>query len=313
MNILIAEDDPVNRRLLRKTLQNWGHHVVEARDGLQAWTAFQQGGFRMVITDWMMPGLSGPELCRRIRLNETRDDIQSYIILLTARGSIQDLAAGFEAGVDDFISKPFEPDELRARLNAGKRIVGLQEELVAARHKMEQLALTDGLTGLLNRRALMDALRRDEDRMRRAQEPIAVVMTDVDHFKRFNDRYGHQTGDQVLCLVADCLQASVRTGDQVGRWGGEEFLLILPGADVLQASEVAERCRELIANQVLEDPEHGEIRVSSSFGVASTEGADREDIMSLVQQADQALYWAKEAGRNCVKIYTPGPERHAAR
>lgn len=303
MRILIAEDDPITRRMLQKALENWGHYVIPTCDGSEAWSLYQEGAARFLITDWMMPGVDGPELCRRIRAANTGSSEPVYIILLTSRGSVQDLAAGFQAGADDFIAKPFNPDELRARVQAGERIIALQSQLWAAREEMARLALTDPLTGILNRRALMDTLRRDEDRMRRENRAISVVMVDVDRFKEINDRYGHQTGDRVLQTVANCLMASVRGGDEVGRWGGEEFLLVLPGADIIQAAEVAERCRALLESHQVRNEESQLLSVRASFGVSSTEGADRTDIMSLVQQADKAMYWAKESGRNRVKIF----------
>ncbi len=303
MNILISENDSVTCRMLRRTLESWGHTVFSAEDGDTAWAIYQQELPNLVITDWVMPGFDGPELCRRIRAANLHSANPVYVILLTARNSVQSLAAGFAAGADDYITKPFDNAELRARVHAGMRIIALQQELISAREEMERLSLTDSLTGLLNRRALVEALRRDEDRMRRENRAIGVVLTDVDNFKNFNDRYGHETGDRVLELVANCMKASVRTGDYVGRWGGEEFLLVLPGADIIQSAEVAELCRVMLESQRITTPNGEVLQMTSSFGAASTEGTNRVDVMSLVQQADKAMYWAKEAGRNRVKIY----------
>ncbi|MBC8328872.1 MAG: diguanylate cyclase [Planctomycetes bacterium] len=296
MEILIAEDDAVTRRMLQKTLENWGHRVIAAKDGGEALEAFSRGGIQLILTDWMMPVMDGPELVRQIRKTKLTSSIHAYIILLTSRNSVQDLQVGFDAGGDDFIAKPWNDIELKARVQSGVRLVELQNEL-------ERMAHTDALTSLINRRALVDSLRRDEDRMRRENRPIGVVMTDVDHFKSFNDRYGHDIGDQVLRLVGQCLAASVRGGDYVGRWGGEEFLLVLPGADIIQSAEVAERCRTLLESQRLRTRDGRVLHVTASFGAAATEGATRDDIMTLVQQADKAMYWAKDSGRNRVKIY----------
>ncbi len=296
MDILIAEDDAVTRRMLQKTLENWGHRVIAAKDGEEALAAYTRGGIHLVLTDWMMPGMDGPELVRQIRSTQLYTSIQAYLILLTSRNSVEDLQAGFDAGGDDFIAKPWNDIELKARVQSGIRLVELQAEL-------ERMAHTDALTSLINRRALVESLRRDEDRMRRENRPIGVVMTDVDHFKSFNDRYGHDVGDQVLRLVGQCLAASVRGGDYFGRWGGEEFLLVLPGADIIQSAEVAERCRMLLESQRLRTKDGRVLHVTASFGAAATEGASRDDIMTLVQQADKAMYWAKDSGRNRVKIY----------
>jgi two-component system cell cycle response regulator len=296
MKILIAEDDSATRLMLKKTLESLGHEVTAVADGEQALEVYARGGIHLVLTDWMMPGMDGPELVRRIRSTQLFTSIQAYIILLTSRDSMADLDAGFEGGANDFIAKPWNPVELKARVRSGVRIVELQTEL-------ERLVHTDSLTSLINRRALMESLRRDEDRMRRENRPLGLVMVDVDHFKPFNDRFGHDTGDQVLRLVGQCLAASVRGGDYVGRWGGEEFLLVLPGADILQCAEVAERCRKLLESQRLRTRDGRILHVTASFGAAATEGAGREDVMTLVQQADKAMYWAKEGGRNRVKIY----------
>lgn len=306
--ILVADDDPVSRCLLVKTLRGWGHEVQTTDDGEEAWELFRSGKVRLVLTEWMLPGMDGLELCYRIRAASTGSSQPAYIVLLTAKDSVQDRVAAFNAGADDFISKPFHYEELRARVQAGERILALQSELIGAREKMEQLALTDPLTGLLNRRALVEALRRDEDRMRREGRPMGVVVGDVDYFKTINDENGHQTGDHVLRTVANCLKASVRGGDYVGRWGGEEFLIGLPGADIIQCAEVAERCRSLLSGQRISTRDNEVLKVTASFGAAATEGVDRESIMDLVRQADTAMYWSKNSGRNRVKIYVAGAD-----
>lgn len=308
MNILIAEDDAVSRRLLQRTLENWGHTVHATRDGEEAWELYRQNRARLVVTDWVMPKLDGPGLCQRITAAQEGSHDPAYVIMLTSRDSTDDLAAGLGAGANDFIAKPFDQEELRARLRNGERILALQEQLISAREQMRRLAMTDPLTQMLNRRALLDALRRDEDRMRRERRPLGVVMVDIDHFKSVNDRLGHGAGDVVLQTVGKCLESCVRGGDYVGRWGGEEFLLALPGADPIQCAEVAERCRSMIAAQqiALEGKDHAQ--VTASFGSASTEGTDREELMTLIENADKALYWAKESGRNRVKIYVPSAD-----
>ena len=313
MNILIAEDDAVSRRLLQRTLENWGHTVHATSNGEDAWELYRQNRARLVITDWVMPRLDGPGLCQRIAAAQEGSHDPAYVIMLTSRDSTEDLAAGLGAGANDFIAKPFHQEELRARLRNGERILALQEQLIGAREQMRRLAMTDPLTQMLNRRALLDALRRDEDRMRRERRPLGVVMVDIDHFKHVNDRHGHAAGDVVLQLVGQSLESCVRGGDYVGRWGGEEFLVALPGADPIQCAEVAERCRSSIAAQKAQ-LDGGEIaQITASFGSASTEGSDREELMSLIENADKALYWAKESGRNRVKIYVPSADPAAKR
>ncbi len=313
MNILIAEDDPVSRRLLQRTLENWGHTVIVAKNGEEAWRLYQDNRARLVITDWLMPELDGPGLCQRITGDVANSHDPAYVIMLTSRDSTQDLAAGMFAGANDFIAKPFHQEELRARLRGGERILALQEQLVAAHEQMRQLAMTDPLTHLYNRRAMMDYLVRDEERMRRERRPFGVVMIDLDHFKAVNDRHGHALGDEVLKAVAAHLNSSIRGGDYVSRWGGEEFLLALPGADPIQCAEVAERCRTLIAAQRHRLESGQVLTMTASFGSASTEGSERDDLATLIQNADKALYWAKEAGRNRVKIYVPSADPSARR
>ena len=308
MNILMAEDEPVSRRLLQRTLENWGHSVIAANDGEEAWRLFLEHRARLVITDWLMPVLDGPGLCRRIQEAQDGSHDPVYVIMLTSRDSTEDLAAGLGAGANDFISKPFHQDELRARLRNGERILALQEQLIAAKDQMRQLAMTDPLTQLFNRRAMLDSLRRDEDRMLRERRPLGVVMVDLDHFKAINDRHGHGAGDEVLRAVAGHLTSCVRGGDYVGRWGGEEFLIALPGADPIQCAEVAERCRALIAAQRFQVPGGLVLQLTASFGAAATEGAEREEAAALIRNADRALYWAKEAGRNRVKIFVPSAD-----
>lgn len=313
MNILIADDDSVSRRLLQRTLENWGHTVHVAADGEEAWTLYQQNRARLVITDWVMPALDGPGLCERISTAQQGGHDPAYVIMLTSRDSTNDLAAGLGAGANDFIAKPFHAEELRARLRNGERILALQSELIEAHEQMRRLAMTDPLTQMLNRRAMLDALRRDEDRMRRERRPLAVVMVDLDHFKAINDRHGHAAGDVALRTVGQSLEACVRGGDYVGRWGGEEFLVALPGADPIQCAEVAERCRSSIAAQKIPLDDGEVMRLTASFGSASTEGSDRNELMTLIENADKALYWAKEAGRNRVKIYVPSADPSARR
>lgn len=303
MKILIAEDDPITRKLILRTLRGQPQQLLDAEDGVQAWEIYQNERPELIITDWLMPGMDGLELLGRIRASNQDRSIQPYILMLTAKAETSDLKAGFDEGASDFISKPFQPIELTARLKVGIQNQTFARELEQARRESEHLALTDPLTGLMNRRALLDNLRTDEDRALRGRQPLSVILTDVDRFKAVNDDFGHNTGDRALQVVSDALRAGVRTGDHVGRWGGEEFLILLPNTDLIQAAEVAERCRTLLTRQQVRCDDGRMMRVSSSFGVASADGVQRPDVMELVNQADKALYWAKEAGRNRVKIY----------
>ncbi len=303
MKILIAEDEIVPRRILEKQLQDWGHEVIVAKDGREAIQLHQQHGTKMIITDWRMPRLDGPGLCSEIRAAEVDSETPAYIILLTGKTSSEDLALGMDAGANDFISKPFKPLELNARMRNGLKILELQEELLREKEEAVQLSRTDALTQLMNRRAMLDVMRLDEDRMRRERRPLGIVMIDIDKFKNVNDSHGHAVGDMVLKAAAECFSHTIRGGDYVGRWGGEEFLIALPGADIIQCAEVAERCRNRLAALRFTLDDGTILRVTSSFGTASAEGTDRAELLDLVNHADKALYWAKEAGRNRVKIY----------
>jgi diguanylate cyclase (GGDEF)-like protein len=304
MQILIADDETVIRRLIGKYLQDEGYPMLTAKNGREAWEIYQQERPALIITDWEMPQMNGIELCNKIRKLNEGSPLQPFILMLTSRSTKEDLALAFyEAKANEFIGKPVERIELLARFRAGAENMALRMALETERHLNEQMSLTDSLTGLLNRRALMKTLLVDEDRSRRGNSPMGVVIADVDRFKNINDEFGHTTGDKVLKVVAQSMEASVRTGDHVGRWGGEEFLLVLPNTDIIQAAEIAERCRATLVQQQIEAEDGRMVRVSASFGVASAHGVQRPEVMDLVGQADTALYWAKDSGRNRVKIY----------
>jgi two-component system cell cycle response regulator len=306
MRILIADDDPVSTSVLAHQLEQWQHTVTTTTNGFDALAAFKSEPFDVVITDWMMPAMSGPELCAAIREEEKSGELTSFIILLTSRGSSEDLALALKAGANDFVTKPFAPLVLQSRLANAARIVQLQMELHRKKQEADVLACTDYLTQLRNRRAMWQNLQMDAERMHREQRPLSALVIDIDFFKKINDSHGHRVGDNVLQTVAGCLTNSLRAGDYVGRWGGEEFLAVLPGADIIQSAEVAERCRHHLESLRIKTANGEVIRLSASIGVAAVDGANREDCDALIDQADQALYWAKDAGRNRVKIYVPG-------
>jgi diguanylate cyclase (GGDEF)-like protein len=304
MRILIADDDSVSRRLLEAKLVKWGYDVCETRDGNGAWEALQgEEPPRIAILDWMMPGIDGVEICRRMR-REAREPY-TYIILLTALHSDEDIVTGLEAGADDYITKPFKTNELKVRLRAGIRIIDLQNELIEAREALRERATHDPLTGLWNHEEILRALEREAVRARREGCCFSLIMADLDHFKSVNDTHGHMAGDSVLRQTAGRIRSAVRRYDSVGRYGGEEFLIVLPGCDRGGAASLAERIRSCIGNEAMDIPD-GSIQVTISLGTATEQGVDLVDVTSLVKAADQALYRAKEKGRN--RIETP-PER----
>ena len=294
MKVLAAEDNPIFQSMLRNLLVKWGYEVVSAQDGNEAWSILQaEDPPRLAILDWMMPGMDGVEVCRRLRAAEREPYI--YALLLTARTDSLDLVEGMDAGADDYLKKPFNALELRARLRAGHRIVDLQAQLLLAREALREQATHDGLTGLLNRSAILEILGKELVRSGREGQPLSVLMIDLDHFKQINDQYGHLVGDAVLRESSARVRSAVRRYDSVGRYGGEEFLVVLPGCDGDAAKLRAERLRIAMVNQLFTIAART-IPVTCSIGCTTFTGA--EDAESLIRAADTALYTAKHRGRN---------------
>lgn len=297
MKILIVEDDPGSRRLVKVHLLAAGYEVVEAEDGQMAWDLFQRDPFQIVITDWMMPKLDGPGLIHNIRSGGRKN--YTYIIMVTAVDDKPKVVMGLESGADEYLTKPFDGKELIARVASGERILKLEEQLTEAHHQMEILAMQDGLTGLFNRRAIEEHASAELDLARRKERPLSVILLDIDHFKAINDQYGHSVGDHTLRQLAEILTRNLRQYDRIGRWGGEEFIVILPDTKISEASIVAERMRTTTAETKL-SLENGEYyAVQISLGVACASGS-YPLLVKLVDAADQALYQAKHAGRNRV-------------
>ena len=312
MRILIADDEAVSLKLLESRLRKWGYDVVSARDGSDAWEVLaSQASPSLAILDWQMPGLDGLELCRKIR--QLGREPYVYVILLTAKSRPEDVVAGLEAGADDYLAKPFDAQELQVRLRSGRRIIELCEQLVAAREAFSEKASRDWLTGLWNRGAIMDALACELARAGREGKPLGVLMGDIDHFKHVNDTYGHLAGDAVLRETARRILGSRRPYDSVGRYGGEELLVLAPGCDLALAGRLAERLRTAVAATSFDTPD-GLIPVTISFGATAYEPGSSADADALVRAADQALYQAKDGGRNRVACgaaatpHLPGPE-----
>jgi two-component system cell cycle response regulator len=249
--------------------------------------------------DWMMPGMDGTQLCQEIR--RSKPEPYTYILLLTAKSAQNNVIAGLDAGADDYVTKPFDPAELKVRLRTGKRILYLQEQLINAREALRDQATHDGLTGLWNRSAILDILNSELGRALREGVPVAVSMADMDSFKLINDSYGHATGDEVLKSVAKVMRNSVRRYDSVARFGGEEFLIVLPGCDRANAVAHAERMRGAIARIAIETPK-GNVHPTMSFGVTVSDDHAGADAFALIQAADVALYRAKQGGRNRVEL-----------
>jgi two-component system cell cycle response regulator len=298
--VLIAEDDPIGRRMLQNRLANWGYRVITTENGLEAWEILQQGNAPdLLILDWMMPGIDGPELCRRIR--EKQHPIYPYILLVTGKDDTQDVVRGLEAGADDYLSKPFDPTELRARLQVGKRILTLQHELIQAREELRFQANHDALTGILSRAAILSLLDRELQRGARAGTSTGILMMDLDHFKKVNDTYGHVTGDAVLKEVAHGINQALRSYDFLGRYGGEEFLAVLSECCPTDLRAIAERVRSGVADIPICTAATTLSVTISVGGVVTSNLAPGLDLLSA---ADAVLYEAKANGRNRVEIGT---------
>jgi two-component system, cell cycle response regulator len=304
LRILVAEDSRVYRHLISGCLKQWDFSFVMTNDGNSAWEALEtESAPTLAILDWILPGITGLELCQRIR---SRVDNEQYVytIVLTAKNHPHDLLAAMEAGADDFLSKPFDPAELKARLLAGRRIILLQRELISARESLRFAATHDSMTGLLNRMESISFLRREIARGRREGRPVGIVLTDLDHFKKVNDTYGHSAGDAVLQEAARRFRAGLRDYDGVGRYGGEEFLLIMPGCDLPTTVQRAEAIRRLIEKDAVVAPQ-GNVSATISMGVTVADPTRDASLESLLENADEALYRAKRGGRNRVECGLP--------
>jgi diguanylate cyclase (GGDEF)-like protein len=270
MRILVADDDCVTQRLLEGLLRHWGDEVVAVSDGLAAWKVLDSDAApRLAILDWMMPGLDGLEICQRLRRFDGRS--YTYVLLLTARTQGDDLIRALEAGADDYLTKPVNHSELRARLQTGRRILGLMEQLVAAQEELKRKASHDALTGAWTRGVVLEILQRELAHGGRERAPLSIIMADLDHFKRVNDNLGHLTGDAVLREAADRLRTVLRGSDWIGRYGGEEFLIVLPDCDLENGMWTAQRLREAIAAEPFHTPE-GAVWMTISLGVTATDG-----------------------------------------
>ena len=269
-----------------------------AADGARAWEILQgDNAPPLAILDWMMPELDGIDVCRLVR--ERPGNERPYLILLTARGTKEDIVAGLEAGADDYLGKPFDPEELRARLEAGRRFAELYERLLSTQKELERQARTDLLTGILNRGAVVDRLIQELNRAGRENRPCSIAIADIDHFKRVNDTHGHAAGDRVLKTVVERMCRGLRPYDLLGRYGGEEFLLVLPGVGLPEASRVFQRVRSTVSAAPI-DLDGGSITITISVGVVIAAG---ESADALLVMADEALYQAKNRGRDRVVMY----------
>lgn len=292
MKILIAEDNVIISQNLAKNISNWGYKVVTARNGSEAWNTILKDDIRLAILDWMMPGFDGITLCRKIRKELAKNKSKYiYIILLTGKNQQDDIIEGLSAGADDYMVKPANLLELKVRLMNGSRIIALEDKRI-------QLATTDSLTDLWNRRKIFEIFEEELNRGTREHIHIGAIMIDIDNFKQINDNFGHATGDRVLIEVAFRLKHSLRLYDKIGRYGGDEMLIVLPNCDQNNMTVIAERLRQVICTKKIKT-NAGDLNITISLGGASTQNFNEISLDKLLESSDKALYVAKRRGRNC--------------
>jgi two-component system cell cycle response regulator len=313
MQVLVVDDSAVYRKLVGDHLRNWGFGVTLAETGSEAAQILDQPDApKLVLLDWVLPDMDGIQLCQRIR-QAGPSHSYVYVVLLTSNEGRTEMLQAMDAGADDYLVKPFNEMELKARLLVGKRILDLQEELVSARESMRHAATYDSLTGLLNRGEIIATLERELERGRRERTPVGLILGDIDHFKNVNDTLGHLFGDEALREIGARLRTQLRVYDSVGRYGGEEFIMILPNCDLAHTLVRANELREIIARTpvVCSGVERF---ITMSMGIAISNCDGKSEVETMLGQADTGLYAAKEKGRNRVEhLIPPVPKAAGAR
>ena len=305
MRILIAEDDPPSRLIHQMIVENRGHEAIVAENGEEAWRIFRSTEVDVVLSNWMMPDCDGLELCRRVREHKGS---YAYFILLTARGDKEHVLEGIKEGGDDYLTKPLEAEELSVRLVSASRVTSLHSQLTEKTESSEKMnrllfeqARKDPLTKLGNRLQLHEDLELMRGRMKRYGHSYSALLCDVDFFKPYNDHYGHLSGDEVLVEVANTIAEHLRSGDQAYRYGGEEFLIVLPEQTLKAAHDVAERIRQAVEDlKIPHNAKEPRGVITISVGVSSLQAQEEQPIGVLLEEADAALYRAKRSGRNRV-------------
>jgi len=294
--VLIAEDNIISARIMEKNIKDWGFSAVMTKDGKEAWTRVRQNpnGIQIIILDWMMPRVSGIEICRRLRRLQDKTGRYFYVIMVTARDERKDMIEGLLAGADDYITKPLDLLELKARLMIGRRIIMLQTKLM-------ELASRDSLTQLLNHKSILGHIEEELDRSTREGHPLGLVLLDIDFFKKINDTHGHTVGDQVLVEISSRLKNSIRKYERAGRYGGDELLVVVTNCDWDKVKKVSERLKRAVCSRkIMTDA--GPIKVNLSLGGISSVSRPHAGVKILLRACDRALYRAKEKGRNCCVV-----------
>ncbi len=296
IRVLVAEDDLVSRMMLVSAIKKWGYEPIVVDNGKSAFEILTGDSPPLLaILDWVMPEMDGIDIIRA--LSKNKETIPTYIIMLTTKSEKEDVIAGLEAGADDYIRKPFDVDELWARIRVGQRTATLQKDLMETQKALEYEAIHDPLTGCLNRRGILERLKEESERSQRTGEQFCVAMCDLDYFKKVNDTYGHQTGDDVLKGFVQIIRSQLRPYDQIGRLGGEEFLIIIPNITDAYAKNTLERLNKIVQDSEIETCT-GKIKITVSIGGIIIN--KKTDIDTIIRQVDSELYTAKEKGRNQV-------------
>jgi diguanylate cyclase (GGDEF)-like protein len=300
VKVLLVDDNRGDLSMLEYLARSWGYEPTMCSDPAEVWRIIQEPDApRLVVLDWMMPGVDGLEICRKIREQSAVD--YTYVILVSGKTLKEDAVAALKAGADDFITKPFYPEEMELRLRVGRRVLELLESLLAAQMALNHQASQDALTGLWNRTAILNTLGKELNRVARENQSVSIIMIDIDHFKTINDTHGHLCGDQVLREVAQRMLASIRSYDSLGRMGGDEFLLVAPSGDHKSLKMLAERIRAGIGDAEIDTTEC-KISVTVSLGTATAPKGSSMKVEELIRAADKSLYQAKRRGRNRVRM-----------
>jgi two-component system chemotaxis response regulator CheY len=310
VRILLADDDPTSRLVALRAVRSLGHEALAVSDGAEAWDAFRSFAPDVVVSDWQLPEMSGLELCRLIRERHGPDrGDYAYVIIVSAQGALDEILEGMDAGADDYLVKPLDPDDLRARLVAATRVTELHRqlsrqraELVSLNSELTQIARRDALTGVGNRRALGEDLATLEARVTRYGHQYCMALLDVDLFKSYNDCYGHQAGDEALKTVADELRDHARSGDAVYRYGGEEFLCVFPEQSMDSGMQAVERMRDGLRRLAIPHTDNPLGVLTISAGIAMLDPLRIRTVAEVLRDADVALYRAKQLGRNRVEL-----------
>jgi two-component system, cell cycle response regulator len=304
LQVLVVDDSPVYRKLVEHALEGSPYSIMFAKSGGEALELFARHLPAFVITDWMMPDLSGLDLCQRLRADVHRG--YTYIILLTSIAEKDNVVKGLASGADDYLTKPFDPGELLARIGVGRRIIDLHRQIDAKNKLLEEMAHSDALTGLPNRRAIEEWAARQLRAAARHGFPYWVVLADLDSFKSINDTYGHVGGDAMLQKFADILKTVIRASDICGRLGGDEFLMVITHVESEAIFKTVESFREKLAAQQFELG-FERVSITASFGIAGLRRKENIDFTTLLRRADKALYAAKNAGRNLIRLEPEQP------